>query len=109
MIVSGELWVDPERGIAGWGEHRLRLSAQEVAMLAALVEAKGRVIPREELARRAGLGGSSPRRCDGVLVGLRRALGEGAVQNVRRRGWQLLPSAPAPTVAHLAAGPAALP
>lgn len=83
------LWVDKARSIAGWGDRRLDLSPQEVAMLAALLDARGRVVARSELARRAGLSESSSRRCDGVLVGLRRALGEEAVCNVRGRGWRL--------------------
>lgn len=59
-------------------------------MLAALVEARGRVVPRSLLARRAGLATSSDRRCDSVLVGLRRAIGHDVVHNVRRRGWRLV-------------------
>ena len=84
------LWVDTERGVAGWGDRPLDLTRQEVAMLAALVEAGGRVVARAEMARRAGLTGSSPRRCDGILVGLRRALGDGTLRNVRGRGWRLM-------------------
>ncbi|MGH9155293.1 MAG: winged helix-turn-helix domain-containing protein [Acidimicrobiales bacterium] len=85
------LWVDAERAIAGWGDRRLDLSAQEVAMLAALLHARGRVVARGELARRVGLSAVSGRRCDGILVGLRRALGDEAVCNVRGRGWRLAP------------------
>lgn len=83
------LWVDTARGVAGWGDRRLDLSAQEVAMLAALLDARGRVVARAELARRAGVSTASGRRCDGILVGLRRALGKEAVCNVRGRGWRL--------------------
>ena len=83
------LWVDRQRGIAGWGERVLPLTAQEVAVLIALADADGRVVPRRELARRAGIGQQSSRRCDALLVGIRRALGDTAVRNVRSRGWIL--------------------
>jgi DNA-binding response OmpR family regulator len=89
MDESEGLWVDAERGTAGWGNRRLNLSAQEVAMLAALLDARGKVLARDELARLAGLESSSARRCDGVLVGLRRALGAESLCNVRGRGWRL--------------------
>ena len=71
---------------------RTRLASQEEALLDILLEARGRVVSRAELARRAGLTGASARRCDVVLVGLRRALGPGVVQNVRGRGWRVEPS-----------------
>ena len=83
------VWVDPERGVAGRGDTVLPLSAPEVAVLAALSECAGRVVPRTELARRAGLARAGARRCDSLLVGVRRALGPDAVRNVRGRGWML--------------------
>lgn len=87
------LWVDRERGVAGYGTRQLPLSLQEVAVLATLSDARGRVVSRSELARRSGLWHASPRRTDSLLVTLRRALGAGAVQTVRRRGWILDPEA----------------
>jgi DNA-binding response OmpR family regulator len=84
------LWIDAERSVAGWGARVLPLSRQEVAVLAALVHADGRVVPRRELARRAGLTHASERRCDQLLVGLRAALGPDTVRNVRGRGWMLM-------------------
>jgi len=68
---------------------RSRLGSQERAVLDVLVDARGRVVSRTELARRSGLVGSSSRRCDVILVGLRRELGPGVVHNVRGRGWRL--------------------
>ena len=74
-------------------DFRRGLGSQELALLDVLIEARGRVVSRTELRRRAGLVDASDRRCDVVLVGLRRALGPGAVTNVRGRGWRLEPSA----------------
>lgn len=51
----------------------------------------GRVLSRAELARRAGLADLSSRRCDSLIVGIRRAIGAERVVTVRRRGWMLVP------------------
>ena len=58
-------------------------------MLHVLLTHRGRVISRRELARRAGLANLSDRRCDSLLVSIRRALGPQAVVTVRSRGWML--------------------
>ena len=87
------LWVDREAGVAGYGARLLPLTPQEVAVLATLADARGRVVSRTELARLPGLRHASPRRADSLLVTLRRALGGAAVQTVRGRGWMLHPEA----------------
>ena len=58
-------------------------------MLNVLLVNRGRVISRRELARRAGLANLSERRCDSLLVAIRRALGPDSVLTVRSRGWML--------------------
>ena len=65
------------------------LSAQEMAVLQAFLDCQGRVISRLEIARRAGLTGLNSRRCDSILVALRRVLGPEAIRTVRSRGWML--------------------
>ncbi len=69
------------------GDRRLDLSDRETAMLLAL--SNHRVVARRQLSLAAGLQGQSVRRCDSILVGLRRQLPEGAIRNVRSRGWLL--------------------
>jgi DNA-binding response OmpR family regulator len=66
------------------------LTAQERAVFEVLAEHRGRVLSRQELARRAGLTDLSPRRCDSLIVGIRRQLGADRVRTVRRRGWMLV-------------------
>lgn len=72
-----------------YGQRVQGLSDREAAVLDVLRAARGRVVPRAELARAAGLAGLSERRVDGVLVRLRRALPEGVLVTVRGRGWAL--------------------
>jgi DNA-binding winged helix-turn-helix (wHTH) protein len=66
-----------------------RLGEQEQSVLSVLLANRGRVISRRELARRAGLANLSERRCDSLLVAIRRALGPNSVVTVRSRGWML--------------------
>ncbi len=61
-------------------------------MLSVLVANHHRVVSRGELSKLAGLDGLSERRCDSVLVQIRRYLGSAAVTTVRGRGWRLDPA-----------------
>ncbi|MEI6742561.1 MAG: hypothetical protein WCL35_02250 [bacterium] len=64
------------------------LSEADLAVLRVLVHRAGRITSREDLNKLAGLSGSQ-RRCEAVLVNLRRTLGDGAIVTIRRRGWML--------------------
>jgi DNA-binding response OmpR family regulator len=66
------------------------LTPQERAVYDVLAQHAGRVLSRHEIARAAGIGELSERRCDSLMVGVRRALGVERVRTVRRRGWMLL-------------------
>ena len=68
------------------------LNAQELAVLDVLLKFSGRVISRHELARQSGLADRSERRCDAILVAIRRALGPDSIRTVRSRGWMLSPN-----------------
>lgn len=65
------------------------LNPREAAVYDALRSHPGRVLSRDELIALAGLGALSARRVDGLLVGLREALGPDSIITVRRRGWRL--------------------
>ena len=73
-----------------------QLSTKELLLLQVLLAAGGRVVSRTELKRRIGLAGAADRRCDDLLVNVRRAVGPGVVQNVRGRGWRVEPEALSP-------------
>jgi DNA-binding response OmpR family regulator len=68
-------------------------TAHEHDVLRVLYEQRHRVVGRLELTRSAGLAGLSQRRCDSVLVGVRRTLGPDSIITVRSRGWRLAPHA----------------
>jgi DNA-binding response OmpR family regulator len=65
------------------------LSPREAAVYDALRSHPGKVLSRDELIRMAGLSDLSQRRVDGLLVGLREALGPDSIITVRSRGWRL--------------------
>jgi hypothetical protein len=69
------------------------LGRQERAVLSVLADNAGRVVSRRELARQVGLADLSARRCDSLLVGVRRAIGAESIRTVRSRGWILQPEA----------------
>lgn len=64
------------------------LSEADISVLRVLVSRAGKVTNRDDLNKLAGLAGSH-RRCEAVLVTLRKVLGEGAIVTIRRRGWML--------------------
>jgi len=66
------------------------LTPQERVVYTVLNESAGRVVSRAEIARRAGIADLSERRCDSLIVGIRRRLGPDRVRTVRRRGWMLV-------------------
>lgn len=74
-------------------------------MLEVLYANRQRVIGRRELARLAGLAELNQRRCDSVLVGVRRILGSDAIVTVRSRGWMLADSAIPAAEEYLASHP----
>ena len=65
------------------------LPPQESAVLRALIICSGRVVGRRELSRLAGIAELNERRCDSLLVSIRKALGPDSIRTVRGRGWML--------------------
>lgn len=66
---------------------------RERDLLAYLAAHPGRVISREEFSTECGLGDLSARRCDSLIVAIRRLLPDSAIVTVRKRGWMLAPDA----------------
>ncbi len=65
------------------------LPPQETAVLRALITCSGRVVSRRELSRLAGIAELNERRCDSLLVSIRKVLGPDSIHTVRGRGWML--------------------
>lgn len=84
----GDLWIGVDASAAGRDDVAAPLNAGELAVFSVLAAAGPRVVSRQELTRRAGLVGLSARRCDSLLVGLRRHLGPDVAVTVRGRGWR---------------------
>jgi DNA-binding response OmpR family regulator len=77
--------------VAHQASHPLELrTSQERAVYDILFEHAGRVVSRSEIARCAGIADLNPRRCDALMVAVRRAVGPDAIVTVRRRGWMLV-------------------
>lgn len=70
-------------------QSRPNLGPNEVSVLRVLLDANGKVISRQEIARRANLRDLGDRRTDSLIVAVRRALGAEAIRTVRGRGWML--------------------
>ncbi len=83
-------------------KHR-HLGQRELLVLGVLVSRAGRVVGRGELVVLAGLSGLNSRRCDSIMVAVRRELPPGAIRTVRKRGWLLDRSAVPEAIALLAA------
>jgi DNA-binding response OmpR family regulator len=49
----------------------------------------GTVVSRQEIAVEAGIADLNARRCDSLIVGIRRRIGADRIRTVRRRGWML--------------------
>ena len=65
------------------------LGPTTTAVYRTLYDRMGRVVSRAELARAAGIADLGPRRCDALMVDIRRIVGAERVVTVRRRGWML--------------------
>ena len=75
---------------SGLGDPPLTLlTAQERAVYEVLASNPGRVMSRAEIARLAGITNLGERRCDSLIVGIRRRVGADRIITVRRRGWML--------------------
>jgi DNA-binding response OmpR family regulator len=68
------------------------LTAQERAVYDVLAAHAGKVVSRSEIAREAGISDLNARRCDSLIVGIRRCVGADRIVTVRRRGWMMVPA-----------------
>lgn len=103
---SGELAIDAGFGGAHVGGRDISLTRTEYALLSALLEARGRVVPREQLVVRARAHASAlplARSIDAHVRALRRKLGDDPIHpcmlvSVRGFGYRLtVPTAPSAT------------
>ena len=68
------------------------LTAQERAVYDVLAAHAGQGISRGDIAREAGITNLNARRCDSLIVGIRRCVGADRIVTVRRRGWMMVDS-----------------
>ena len=90
-LIVGPLRLDPERREASFAGHELLLTAQEFALLQALMESPRRPVTRQELLCSAW-GYVSPgvtRTVDVHIQRLRRKLGADMIETVYRQGYRL--------------------
>lgn len=66
------------------------LTPQERAVFIVLAAEPNRVMTRLEIARAAGISDLNQRRCDSLIVGIRRVVGADRLITVRRRGYLLI-------------------
>jgi DNA-binding response OmpR family regulator len=66
------------------------LTRQERAVFDVLSAHQGRVFSRAELSSKAGISDLGQRRCDSLIVGIRRQVGADRIRTVRKRGWMLV-------------------
>jgi DNA-binding response OmpR family regulator len=66
------------------------LTPQERAVFMVLAAEPNRVKSRVEIARAAGISDLNQRRCDSLIVGIRRVVGTERLLTVRRRGYLLV-------------------
>jgi DNA-binding response OmpR family regulator len=66
------------------------LTTQERAVYDVLARHAGTVVSRAAIASEAGMGDLNVRRCDSLIVGIRRCVGANRIVTVRRRGWMLV-------------------
>ncbi len=81
----GALIIDMDRYAASFNGDALPLTGSELELLAALAHRRDRVASRRELSDALGLRGG--RSVDVLLSSLRQKLPDGAIRNVRARGW----------------------
>jgi len=83
----------PAPGIGSGAPPLALLTAQERAVYDVLAQYPGKVLSRSELSRLAGISNLSERRCDSLIVGIRRRVGANSIVTVRRRGWMFVDGA----------------
>lgn len=93
VLRAGPVQVDPGRGRTMVDGRRVELTATELALLAALLEARGQVVPRAELVERVwgpAAGRLGPRAVDVHVSRLRAKLGDEGrrILTVRRVGYR---------------------